>query len=271
MADRFDGIRLKIKRAWEQLDALKRDVKAFTHSDVYSPRIEFNSQRRKITIKLQVSSPVDLMWSVRIGEIVHNFRSALDNTVYQLVVSKVPARLVTRKNGFPIFQNYGEFVSRSPSYLTNVQPDAIAIIHSEQPFPESNGGTGEGVKSPLWHLAELSNIDKHRVIHFTGSLAHEFNFTFGKLLRDVRGFQKYVAAPGIIEHEAVLAECTSPDFAEWPFEHREAQCDLAIDIAFENGTPAPGYWIVGYTLEDIANRAERIIARILREIFKSEL
>jgi hypothetical protein len=44
-----------------------------------------------------------------------------------------------------------------------------------------------------------------------------------------------------------------------------------MGVAFEESTPAVGGWIVDATLIDIADRTERVLKRIARDIFKTEL
>ena len=94
------------------------------------------------------------MVGVRIGEIVHNLRSSLDHVVYHLVVQNTRRAPTTRKNQFPIFQYGAGFNDRGVrNMLHDVAGQAIELVKSEQPFAK---------QSPLWHLKESSDIDKHR-------------------------------------------------------------------------------------------------------------
>ena len=81
---------------------------------------------------------------------------------------------VTKQTQFPIFLSEGGFDRRGVAkFLLNVHPDAIGAIKSEQPFR-----TGECAERPLWHLKELSDVDKHRTLHVTGALVQAFKATF---------------------------------------------------------------------------------------------
>ena len=62
--------------------------------------------------------------------------------------------------------------------MNGLSDAAIAMLRSTQPFPALDGGTGQGHDSPLWHLKELSDCDKHRTLHLTGTLLESFEFTF---------------------------------------------------------------------------------------------
>jgi hypothetical protein len=75
--------------------------------------------------------------------------------------------------------------------LRCVGQDAVDLIQSEEPF-----STGEGVYSPLWHLQELSNADKHRTLHLTGTQLAAFSFNFPALLEDCAQTTLEVAQKG---------------------------------------------------------------------------
>jgi hypothetical protein len=53
------------------------------------------------------------MWGVQVGEIVHNLRSALDHSIWELVILTTgrPPALPT-KNQFPIFKSKDGFLAR---------------------------------------------------------------------------------------------------------------------------------------------------------------
>ena len=110
------------------------------------------------------------MWSAMIGEIIHNFRSALNHLVFQLVILQTGTASDSSRLQFPIFEIKPDFVrgcfdkSGNPTTLDGLGVDAIALIKSLQPF-----ATGEGKMSPLWHLHKLSNWDKHRSIYTAGA------------------------------------------------------------------------------------------------------
>jgi hypothetical protein len=94
MLPSFDGIVLKLKRADQQLDALKKAIGVFLDGDPYEPAVQFRRIRgtpvapcvMDFTIRMIVKKPCPPMWGILIGEIVHDLRSALDHAVYQLVI-----------------------------------------------------------------------------------------------------------------------------------------------------------------------------------------
>lgn len=275
MGDSFTGIRLKRRRAWDEVNRLNDDIQTFISAEPtpYLPRVHFDKKTHIIAITVAVQKAPDPMWGVRIGEIIHNLRSALDHLVWELFIlhNRKPPPLPS-KNQFPIFDTKARFKAHGvPVQLKGVSDRAIRLIEAEQPFPVADGGTGEGVNSPLWHLAELSNADKHRTLHVTGNLLQSFEFTFAPLIRDATIEREMVHAAGPIQQDTILGRARVVDGKGWPFAEREVNGQLTVDIAFDERTPAVGGWIVIATLIDIANRTDRILSTIGRQIFGIDL
>jgi hypothetical protein len=101
-------------------------------------------------------------WSVLVGELGHNLRSALDHLVFQLATDAEKNR-----TAFPISLTEDAYlrprgrdrISYRDQCLVGVDPRWAATIDDLQPFkldPQYCGG-------PLAILNELSNRDKHRV------------------------------------------------------------------------------------------------------------
>ena len=147
----------------------------------------------------------DPMWSAMTREIIHNLRCALDYLVFQLVILKTGAQPTTNKTQFPIFKSQSGFDSRGISQmLRGVGANAVALIQSLQPF-----ATGEDVRSPLWHLSEFSNWDKHRSIHLTSASMCKVNTS--TVMNSAQSQIDAIAVePGPIEDNAQLFGCTIP-------------------------------------------------------------
>jgi hypothetical protein len=242
-------------------------------SDPYLPGVKFEPKTHELIATVRVQRTANPMWGVRIGEIVHNLRSALDHVVWELVIlsTRLPPPKGS-KSQFPIFETAAGFGDRGvKQFLRNVRQDAVALIKSEQPFSMAEGGTGEGEKSPLWHLKVLSDIDKHRTLHVTGAMVEAFNFTFPPLKRDAVIKRQERRGPGPIDQDAVLGRAYLPGVTEWPFAKREVQVQLKTNVTFDHNTPAAGTWLAFETLVDVGNRVERILRRVAEEVFKIEL
>lgn len=272
MTPQLDGLRLKLRRAWDQLKEIETELRAFVKSNFYEPQIEFDTQSQVLTIKVHIRKSPDPTWGVKIGETIHNLRSTLDYSIWELYILNNRCAPVAKQNQFPVFETEAGFNGRGvKKFLNGIAPEAVALIKSEQPFPQENGGTGEGIKSPLWHLKELSDADKHRTIHLTATLIEQFDFRFPPLKQTVKVRSEIRNNLGPINEDTVLARAYLSGCTDWPFTETEVNSELRTDIAFDQRTPAVGGWLVFGTLVDIANRTERILRRIADEIFRTEL
>lgn len=236
MNDSLVGIRLKRERAWSQIDTLKRKFITFIESDPYVPRVEYNREPQELIMRAEIRREADPMWGVEIGEIIHNLRSCLDYLVHELFIrsnGKPPP--IGSKIQFPIFKSVEGFNRRGVQFLNGISDAAIAMIRSEQLFSPDNGGAGDGIQSPLWHLRELSNTDKHRTIQLTGAMVQEFRFSFPKVLRTFRQKVLKRAEVGPIQKNAILCHVRLHGAEEWPFSEGDINCTLAIDVVFQQG------------------------------------
>ena len=103
--DRLDGIRLKRRRAWDQVDTLKREFTAYIDSDPYVPLIKFDRQPQQLIMRVDIRRKADPMWSVAIGEIIHNLRCCLDHLTHELFIrnNREPPKIGSKVQ-FPIFK-----------------------------------------------------------------------------------------------------------------------------------------------------------------------
>jgi len=171
------GIRQKLLRAQSQLDSLTFDMGAFTDNMPYplgDPRP--NADRTKWVIPLKLQRPLPLVWSVVLGEIVHDLRSALDHTIFQLTLDYTGKEL--EGTGFPISDNPGNwqqrggpktpdnpqrFAMHSAMYqMRGVGKGVVEYVRRLQPYTPPN----DPHLSAMWALHLLWNQDKHRLLHF---------------------------------------------------------------------------------------------------------
>jgi hypothetical protein len=160
------GVRLKLKRAGEQLQALDSEMAVFRQGQPYKIVRQINPDTLEMYGVFRVIKEMEPMWSVQIGEIVHNMRSALDHFVFQVVIAETGVASKAKKLQFPIFETPEGYRDRGKKMLGGVSSSAKAFIKSLQPFV-----TGEGQRSPLWHLKELSDLDKHRDVTVAAAAA----------------------------------------------------------------------------------------------------
>jgi hypothetical protein len=128
----------------------------------------------KDTVQFLVPPPRDI--SVIIGEIVYQFKSALDHLAFELVQSN-PAKIILPKNWvrdcqFPLCLNIPTHGNPPIVYdlpvpieffepkLPGISKAAYAFIESVQPY-----NRGAGIHNVLRIVAKLANIDKHHHLH----------------------------------------------------------------------------------------------------------
>lgn len=246
---------------------------AFLQGDPYEVAIDF---RRILgareapcvmdyTIRMVVKKPCEPMWGIIIGEIVHDVRSALDHFVYQLVIhstDRPPAE--DNRTQFPIFLDAAKFKKHGLNMLIGVSKKARDLIEALQPF-----STGEHEKSPLWHLNQLSNIDKHRTLHLTGGTLQAFNFSFPPVVHAGK-IDKQIKEKGAFEHNTRVAwgrMCSDlPMFGT----DVKVIAELSYEIVFDQRTALVAEWSVIGTLLAAADRTRDCIIQISKEVLSND-
>ena len=273
----LSGISLKLQRACEQLDSLQKEMAVFLDGNPYEPAIYFHTTQFQhrgkslgcltdFTVRMLVHNSCHPIWSIKIGEIVHNFRSALDHAVFQLYIflnEKFPPE--NSRLQFPIFVSPSKFDSDGLRMLKGIGNKATKLIKFFQPF-----STGEDEASPLWHLNKVSNFDKHRMLNLTGGTIEAFDFKFPPLVNPGTIFHR-IRKRGAFQHNTIIAEGSFTGSGH-PFggENVKVQADCLFNIVFDEGTPVVGGWPVIGTLRDIACRTSSIVEQIESQIFGVE-
>jgi len=153
------------------MKALDEDIARFARDEDSPFRFEgqFDPETGLHTTRFHVMRKPDWTdWALRLGDAVHNARSALDLAVWQLVRlnGQNPKAFRTQ---FPIESSGTNYWCQTkdgrPSArercLKGVAEDHRAIIDAAQPYR----GPHPAKHHALSHLAYLSNVDKHQVIH----------------------------------------------------------------------------------------------------------
>lgn len=128
------------------------------------------TDRREYVWTGEIVRPMEdaLMWAVILGDVVHNWRSALDHLVWQLVA------LDAEKDGstdhqFPIASSGGAYWSRTKDgqdslrtrRLRHISDRHKIMIDRLQPYRTNEPGKLESLEA----LRDMSNHDKHRLLH----------------------------------------------------------------------------------------------------------
>ena len=147
------GTYAKIARGREELQSLEIDISSFC--ELQRTRIKFE-HALPYTYVLGDHDPVPIHYSIRIGEIAHNLRSALDHVIWQLVLANDEEP--DSGNEFPIISCASEYQKKQTQRkLKGVDEYSQRLIRDFQPFND-----GGGVGAHLSMLNAICNIDKHR-------------------------------------------------------------------------------------------------------------
>lgn len=157
----LSGVRAKLDRTNEQAVFLDCQWRAFRdHADAYGVEFKADPEPYCYIVRLKVFKPVPLRLSVIFGEIIHNFRSALDHLACRLV----EAHGGTVKNQFfPIYDDPAKFAQEASGKLKGVPVSSAvwAVIKDSQPYKRGNAATDH----PLSIVRHFSNGDKHRILN----------------------------------------------------------------------------------------------------------
>jgi hypothetical protein len=241
----LEGVDLKLKQAQEHLFALAASVVAFLRDpDTYGLAVETDGRRGPILrVEHARNPPPD--WGVIIGECVYDFHSALDHLAFQLAVANTRGRAlpksVAESSAFPIFNSGPKFRAANRGgrptpasglrKIVGTSANAQAIIEQLQPYHRKRN---PGARS-LWQLHELSNIDKHRLLHVTHSSLEGSEFRLSST--DPVTFRGYEFTPGPLKSGAVIARWNLDPL---PGEALKVQIDanLITDVTFAKSSPA---------------------------------
>ena len=103
----FKAPRAKIARARENLQGLELEFQRFSDSKPYTLRQEKDLETDEFILVYYPVGEIPSDWSVIIGEILFNLRSALDLAVHELTVREQGIPL--KNTEFPVFDDRGVF------------------------------------------------------------------------------------------------------------------------------------------------------------------
>jgi hypothetical protein len=163
MAGDLTGVDLKLKRAKCHLAHLENTINDRIDSDVYRFELKRDPKSGKHILS---AHDVDPEWSLEIGEILFNLRSALDHLAWQLVLldgKHEPGD----ETQFPIretpFTKKGQLVgARIQPAISD--PQILHLVDEVQPYYGHDLTPQPFYTSPLWQVNRLNNIDKHRLL-----------------------------------------------------------------------------------------------------------
>jgi hypothetical protein len=159
----LDGPRAKFQWAVQHLKLLDDECRAVLEAKPFSVVPEFDHESGCHVMRFRVRDDLfSKKLGLRVGDAVHNARSALDQAVWLIACRSNPIDMlwepsIARKISFPVLRDEERFPRhRLMPFITD---DAKTVLDSLQPYKGGDMGKAMDDLDALW------NIDKHRVIH----------------------------------------------------------------------------------------------------------
>lgn len=227
----LEGVGLKLSRAQHQLKELEAEVgKMFKSEDVCVP-IPGNRSNGAPCIRVKNVPEPDPRIGVIVGDIAHNLRSALDHLIYQLSIPAGAAEPADPEApAFPITSSSSRWRS-SRGRLDQAPRGTKTRVERLQPYHRR--------KDPetwlLWLLREISDIDKHRLLHVAPAAitAHQLGWK-----SDGPGgvvFHGYTVRAAPLKENAMAVWW---DIDADPEANVQVDAQLVMGIAFDKTTPS---------------------------------
>jgi hypothetical protein len=270
----------KIDRAYEHVDALDSLVQNFSQEVC---RVDMQpafwtepiqTAGAAVIISAEATDPPSVLWGPIIGDIVHGFRSALDQLAWALSVDyqssppppdPIPRDDPWRRIGFPICLNKDGWANAVTQQLWAVGPALIADLKALQPFEIDQHAPDH---EPLAVLQELWNIDKHRHLHLVNVSVELHDVLFAEAFPGLPEMEFEVVskrAPGPLVGKTEIGRAqliTRPGgILASSLPHVGMNPRLAIDVAFGQGAPAYGGSVL-HTLREIGETVQAIVAAL---------
>jgi hypothetical protein len=165
--------RAKLARADEHLSTLYRETDRWGDGDPFRIVRRSNADGSVHLFSLRIHAQPDVWrWALLLGDALHNMRCALDHIVYALAVRQtgqdppVDDSLLM----FPICSDLEHWKNpRVQRRIACLNEPTCAAIERVQPYNRIKAGQWF---MPLWWLAQLNDIDKHRLPHIAVVAAH---------------------------------------------------------------------------------------------------
>lgn len=151
----------KVDRAKQRMTELGQELAAFWALDPFEIKMRTESRTGAVTYYISRAVAVPDSVSLVAGDVIQNLRTALDQLAYQLFVKQSGTTSPSRHVYFPISKDETTYGAEKGRKTKGMSAGAVSAIDSVRPY----GGSGN---ETLWHLHELNNLDKHRMLMTVG-------------------------------------------------------------------------------------------------------
>jgi len=173
------GVRNKLKRAHDHIAELNRTIQEWgTAEQKTNPfTLDHQPERKRMVVRHGKVGPNNPDWSLIVGDIIHNLRSALDHIVCQLAVLNGNDRSCCDATYFPICICNPDFKKAEKRLEHLISTEALALIEELQPYKAADRGK-RPVADVLWTVHKLDIIDKHRIVLVVGKKFRATDLTY---------------------------------------------------------------------------------------------
>lgn len=163
---KLNGAYAKIRRANHHLSQLHASIEEWGSAEEndHVPTFDYDPSQNRLEFMLHKVKPDDINWSLIIGDVVHNLRSALDHLIFQLALLNGHPVEKCRKSAFLVCIDEASYKESSRRIQGLVSPTALAMIQVLQPYKAAAETGKDPRKSNLWIISQLDIIDKHRTL-----------------------------------------------------------------------------------------------------------
>lgn len=165
MAEELAGVDLKIERAKRHTAELKETIKGWLEHSGHRFTLDLEPDTRKHALTPHDVPEVAPEWSLQVGEILYNLRSALDHLAWRLV--ELDGKIPTKYTQFPVHTSPVNKKGKPIAIqLSPAVEDSkiLKALEETQPYKGADGRPRPYHRSPLWMVHRLNIIDKHRLL-----------------------------------------------------------------------------------------------------------
>jgi hypothetical protein len=159
------GCRAKVARAEASIEEMAGEWREWINGDAYAPRIDEHGGPGEYRLYFDFSRPVDPRFGVRIGEIAHDLRSALDHLVWceaTEFLGREPTEDEARKYHIAFPVTHTRVLFKKSQIKRYVSKDAWTVIERHQPYVRGKQKRSRALALLQW----VNRIDKHRILHW---------------------------------------------------------------------------------------------------------
>jgi hypothetical protein len=225
----LDGARAKLDRARLHLNDLEDRIDAYLQTQPIHIREEHDRDgaTRHIQWIATTSTAAPAELGLIVGDWAQNVRAALDYTVYELV-RRETGDDDPRWTQFPTVVDEARYAGQEQTRLRGAPAWSLPVFRGLQPF---NDGA-DAAYHPLAVLADVSNRDKHRLLHTAAmEIAGSQARVSGTSMVAIR---RLAQSPGIVEDERLLLDAV----IDTDGDNFQIELNLRLAVALE-GIEAP--------------------------------